>query len=74
VRIFKPAPAVYALAPRALGIPVGDLVFVSSNAWDVAGAKAFGYQVAWCNRANAPEENLGVRADHVIRSLTELPR
>ena len=74
VRIFKPAPAVYALAPDAMVVPAADLLFVSSNAWDVAGAKAFGYQVAWCNRANAPEENLGVRADHVIRSLTELPR
>jgi 2-haloacid dehalogenase len=47
---------------------------VSSNAWDVAGAKSFGYQVAWCNRTVAPEENLGVKADVVIRSLAELPR
>jgi 2-haloacid dehalogenase len=74
VRIYKPAPAVYALGPVALGIPADDLLFVSSNAWDVAGAKAFGYRVAWCNRLGAPEEHLGVRADHVIRTLAELPR
>jgi 2-haloacid dehalogenase len=74
VRTYKPAPEVYALAPHALGIAAADLLFVSSNAWDVAGAKAFGYQVAWCNRGNAPTENLGVTADHVIRSLDELPK
>ena len=46
---------------------------MSSNAWDVAGAKAFGYRVAWCNRSGAPEEQLGVRPDYVVATLTELP-
>jgi 2-haloacid dehalogenase len=73
VRIYKPAPAVYALGPQTLGVPAGELLFVSSNAWDVAGAKAFGYRVAWCNRLGAPEEELGVRADYVVANLTELP-
>jgi 2-haloacid dehalogenase len=73
VRTYKPAPAVYALGPQALGMPAEQLLFVSSNAWDVAGAKAFGYRVAWCNRLGAPEEELGTRADHVIASLAEVP-
>ncbi len=73
VRTYKPSPAVYALAPQAMGLPAGELLFVSSNAWDVAGAKAFGYQVAWCNRTGAPEEELGVRADHVVTRLDRLP-
>ena len=74
VKTYKPSPKVYALAPDALGIAAQDLLFVSSNAWDVAGAKSFGYQVAWCNRTNAPEEHLGVKADYVVRSLTDLPK
>jgi 2-haloacid dehalogenase len=73
VRIYKPAPAVYALGPSTLGVAAGDLLFVSSNGWDVAGAKAFGYRVAWCNRLGAPEEELGVRADYIISNLLELP-
>jgi 2-haloacid dehalogenase len=73
VRLHKPAPAVYALGPQTLGIPAEELLFVSSNAWDVAGAKACGFQVAWCNRAGAPQEELGVRADYVVRDLGELP-
>jgi 2-haloacid dehalogenase len=73
VKTYKPAPAVYALGPKAMGIAAGELLFVSSNAWDVAGAKAFGYQVAWCNRIGAPEENLGARADYVVTRLDQLP-
>jgi 2-haloacid dehalogenase len=73
VRTYKPSPAVYALGPQALGLPAGDILFVSSNAWDVAGAKAYGYQVAWCNRQGAPPEELGVSADHVVTSLDQLP-
>jgi 2-haloacid dehalogenase len=72
VGIYKPAPAVYALGPETLGIAADELLFVSSNAWDVAGAKSFGYRVAWCNRLGAPEEELGVRADYVVRNLWEL--
>jgi 2-haloacid dehalogenase len=73
VRTYKPSPLVYALGPKAFGIPATDLLFVSSNGWDVAGAKAFGYRVCWCNRSDAPAEELGVAADHVINRLDQLP-
>ena len=74
VKTYKPSPRVYALGPETLGIPAGELLFVSSNGWDVAGAKAFGYRVAWCNRTGAPEEELGVRADVVVGTLDQVPR
>jgi len=73
VKTYKPSPLVYALGPQTLGVPAGELLFVSSNAWDVAGAKAFGYRVAWCNRTGAPEEQLGVRPDMVVSALDTLP-
>jgi 2-haloacid dehalogenase len=73
VKIFKPSPRVYALGAARLGLAAPQLLFVSSNAWDVAGAKSFGHQVAWCNRTAAPAEELGVRADYEIRALDELP-
>ena len=74
VRVFKPAPAVYALGPAALGVPMRELLFVTSNAWDAAGAKSCGYRVAWCNRAGAPEEDLGFPPDIVVTRLDQLPR
>ena len=73
VRTFKPAPQVYALGTRALGLAAGDVLFVSSNGWDVAGAKAFGYRVCWCNRGAAPAEELGVAPDLEISRLDQLP-
>ena len=72
-RTYKPSPRVYALGPAAMGVAAADLLFVSSNAWDVAGAKSFGYRVAWCNRTRAPSENLGVTADYEITRLDQLP-
>ena len=73
VKTYKPSPLVYALGPEILGIAASELLFVSSNGWDVAGAKAFGYQVAWCNRTGAPQEELGVRPDLVVGALDKLP-
>src|SRR5436305_14999457 len=69
----KPSPVVFAFASQGLGIDPADLLFGSSNAWGVAGAKSFGYQVAWCNRAGAPAEELGAAPDLVITRLDELP-
>jgi len=74
VKTYKPSPQVYALGPQALGVAAEELLFVSSNSWDVAGATAFGYQVAWCNRTQAPEEELGVQADVMISRLDQLPQ
>jgi 2-haloacid dehalogenase len=74
VRTFKPHPAVYALGPARLGLARDTIGFVSSNGWDVAGAKAFGYQVAWVNRQGAPVEELGVTPDLEVRDLGELAR
>ena len=75
VRTYKPSRAVYELGTRAFALPAGDILFVSSNGWDVAGAKAFGYRTCWCNRLGAPAENLGVTPDLEVTRLDEiLPR
>jgi len=73
VKAYKPSPAVYELGTRAFGLPAGDILFVSSNAWDVAGAKAFGYRTCWCNRLAAPMEKLGVSPDLEVSRLDEIP-
>ncbi|MGY4303625.1 2-haloacid dehalogenase [Bradyrhizobium sp. USDA 4369] len=49
-QIFKPSPQVYALIEQTLGLAPADVLFVSSNPWDVCGAKAFGLNVAWIER------------------------
>jgi 2-haloacid dehalogenase len=42
VKIFKPSPRVYHLAPEHLRVRAAELGFVSSNGWDVAGAGSVG--------------------------------
>jgi len=69
---FKPDPAVYRLAEEQLGVTRSLIGFVSSNGWDAAGAKAFGFRVFWVNRAGAPVERLGVRPDDIVKDLGEL--
>ena len=70
--IFKPAPSVYRLAEDALALPRERIGFVSSNGWDAAGAKAYGFRVWWVNRAGAPVERLGVVPDAILDSLDAL--
>jgi len=72
VRAYKPSRAVYELGTQAFGLPAGEILFVSSNAWDVSGAKAFGYRCCWCNRLGAPMERLGVSPDLEVRGLGEI--
>lgn len=73
VRVYKPDPRSYTLVTKKLGLPADQMLFISSNPWDVAGSKAFGFNVAWVNRANAVFDKLGVSPDLVLKSLAELP-
>jgi 2-haloacid dehalogenase len=73
VRIYKPSPRVYVLGEETLKLPASEILFVSSNAWDAAGAKAFGYRVCWCNRSGGKWERLGAPPDTIVTSLDQLP-
>ena len=73
VGIYKPDPRVYRMAVEDLGVTPSDIVFQSSNAWDAAGASAFGFKVAWVNRFGQSEERLPGRPDVEIKNLMELP-
>ena len=73
VKIFKPAPQVYELAVKKLGVPKERIGFVSSNCWDALGAKSYGFTVYWINRAGAPLDRLGFAPDGVLKSLGDLP-
>jgi 2-haloacid dehalogenase len=74
VKIFKPSPRVYELASPHLKVSQDAIGFISSNFWDIAGAKSFGLWTCWINRAKAPEEELGFRPDANISSLAELQK
>jgi 2-haloacid dehalogenase len=71
-RAFKPSPEVYRIAEDRLGVPRALMGFVSSNGWDAAGAKAFGFRVFWVNRARKPVERLDARPDEIVPDLAAL--
>ena len=73
VGVFKPDARVYQLAVESLNIPAGNIAFLSSNAWDAAGAAHFGFNVAWVNRYSQPSEALPGTPAAMIADLSELP-
>ena len=71
-KVFKPHASVYRIAEEEIGVSRAMMGFVSSNGWDAAGAKSFGFRAYWVNRSGAPVERLGVRPDEIVKDLGEL--
>ena len=74
VRVYKPDPAVYALALDRFGLAAHEISFMTSNAWDAAGAAAAGLHVVWVNRFGQPPERLPTGPAAEIGDLTDLPK
>src|SRR5262249_26779223 len=74
VRRYKPDPRGYPRGPEVLGLPKEVIVFVSSNSFDVMGAKAYGFQVVWINRTQAQADALDLTPDVVLTRLDALPQ
>jgi 2-haloacid dehalogenase len=72
VKTFKPQPIVYQLVLDRFGCAPADVMFFSSNRWDAAAAKAFGFRTTWVNRAGSPDEYPDFPADKVARDLTDI--
>ncbi|PLT29423.1 haloacid dehalogenase type II [Peribacillus deserti] len=70
VKHYKPAPSAYGHGAHMLELRREEILFVSSNGWDIAGAKNFGYQTAWINRLNLPVEELDLPPDKEFRDLS----
>jgi 2-haloacid dehalogenase len=71
--IFKPHPSVYKMAQNRLQAEKKEICFMSSNAWDVAGAAHFGFTVVWVNRLGQRRERIPGDPARQIKSLSELP-
>lgn len=69
---YKPNAVVYQLALDRFGVRREDIAFQSSNRWDIAGAKAFGFTCTWINRLGLPDEYPDFPADRVFDDLRPL--
>jgi 2-haloacid dehalogenase len=73
VGIFKPSAKVYDLVGQKLGVASSEVLFVSSNGWDAAGACRYGFQTVWVNRAGDPMDNLPAKPNFELDDLTLIP-
>jgi 2-haloacid dehalogenase len=73
VDIFKPSSKVYDMVGARFGCSMDDVLFVSSNGWDVAGATGYGFQTVWVNRSGDPVDRLPHRPNLVLSNLTTIP-
>ncbi len=72
IKEFKPKPTVYQYAVDIFKKPKNEMTFISSNPWDVSGAKFFGFHTIWVNRKERPFDTIGQKPDRIISSLEEL--
>lgn len=71
VRTYKPSPSVYGLAVAQLGLPPKEIGLVSSNTFDVLGAKAAGLKAFWVNRSAAILDPLDLQPDLEAHDLQD---
>lgn len=69
VGVFKPDPKVYRLVLNHLPVIEDQVLFVSSNGWDIAGAGLFGFKTLWINRLRMPVDRLPFKPDFVSYDL-----
>ncbi len=74
VGVFKPADVVYDMVGKQFGCAKEEVLFVSSNGWDAAGAAAYGFETVWVNRAGDPMDRLPGTPNHVLSDLTDIPK
>lgn len=74
IRRYKPRREVYAMVTDKFSVQPNEVVFVSSNRWDVMGAAKFGFAAVWVNRTGVPDEYPDHPPRHMIGDLAAVPR
>ena len=72
VRVYKPDSKVYNIPIKKYQIQRSEVIFLSSNTWDVSGAGNYGYNSIWVNRNNNIFDNLDFSPKHEIQNLNKL--
>ena len=70
--IFKPDSKVYDLPINKYNIEKNEVLFLSTNTWDVSGAGNYGYNTVWVNRNNNIFDKLDFEPNQQISNLSEL--
>ena len=70
--IYKPSSEVYDLVKIKMQIDKENVLFFSSNAWDMHAASNYGFKTIWVNRFNGKLERLPGKPINIINSLDKI--
>ena len=71
-KIYKPSSKVYDLVKIKMQISKENVLFFSSNAWDMHAASNYGFKTIWVNRFNAKLERLPGKPIDIVNSLDKI--
>ena len=72
VGIYKPNSKVYDIPIKKYQVQKNEVVFLSSNTWDVSGAGNYGYNSIWVNRNKNIFDKLDYLPKNIIKDLNQL--
>ena len=70
--IYKPSSKVYDLVKIKMQINKENVLFFSSNAWDMHAASNYGFKTIWVNRFNNKLERLPGKPINIVNSLDKI--
>jgi 2-haloacid dehalogenase len=70
--LYKPERAIYLKAVEAMGLERSQVIYVTSNQFDVFGSKGVGLRTAWVNRWDETLEPYGYTPDWQVKDFIEL--
>ena len=72
VKVFKPDSKVYQMVLDHMHFEIDEVLFISSNGWDIAGASSFGFKTLWINRLKLPVDRLPFEPNSIGFDLTHI--
>ena len=73
VRKYKPSQETYLLVSKKLNLQISQIALVSSNLWDIAGAKSVGMYTCWINHEDKrTSEEFNVKPDYLFSSIDDI--
>ena len=73
IEIYKPDPKVYQMVLDQFNCKIEEVLFISSNGWDIAGASKFGFTTLWVNRNLIPKDRLTFMPNKITNNLSTIP-
>ena len=71
-KTYKPSKKVYDLVEKIMKVKKENVMFFSSNAWDMHAASNYGFNTIWVNRFNAKLEKLPGKPINIVNSLEKI--